>query len=66
MDNTKTPQQNDIPAYMEEFLEERPSAILKLNAAWDGLNTETQIKILKEINKGRYSGYFTTSHFITS
>ena len=59
MDDTKVSQQNDIPAYMKEFLKETPSAISKLSAAWDGLSTETQIKILEEMTKGSFCKYFT-------
>lgn len=36
----------DFPSYLHELIEDKPSSKLKLLAAWDGLSTETQIKIL--------------------
>ena len=40
---------NDIPKYLEEFLEPTRSSIEKLLAAFDGLSVETQIKLLSTI-----------------
>jgi len=44
---------NDIPKYLEEFLEPTRSSIEKLLAAFDGLSVETQIKLLSTIEGKR-------------
>ncbi|MCX5634291.1 MAG: hypothetical protein NTW55_00410 [Planctomycetota bacterium] len=59
--NSKSDYQNRVylPEYLEELLEIRPSGITKLIAAWDGLNTESQIMILTEIRRRNLPRYFT-------
>lgn len=37
---------NNIPSYLQELIEDKPSSLLKLVAAWDDLAIETQIQIL--------------------
>jgi len=57
MEQNKKPV-SDLPKYIEDLLVETPSSVVKLCAAWDGLTTETQIRILTELKKrSYYSGY---------
>jgi hypothetical protein len=45
----KEESKNDIPKYLEDFLEPTRSSIEKLLSAFDGLSIETQIKLLSKI-----------------
>lgn len=47
----KEESKNDIPKYLEEFLEPTRSSVEKLMAAFDGLSVETQIKLLVRIEE---------------
>lgn len=38
--------QTQIDASLQELIEDKPSSVLKLIEVWDGLSTETQIKII--------------------
>ena len=55
---------SDLPKYIEDLLIETPSSVTKLCAAWDGLSTETQIRILTEIKNGNYTGYVTDKIYV--
>lgn len=46
-----------LPDHLAPLLEPTPSGVAKLVAAWDGLNTESQILILTELAKERLPAY---------
>ena len=46
---------NDLPEYLEEFLQSTRSSFDKILAAWDGLSVETQIKLLTKLEEKKYS-----------
>lgn len=54
-----TPNKNGIgvPDYLAPLLQPTPSGVAKLVAAWDGLNTESQILVLTELDKARLPAY---------
>jgi len=53
------PDNNDIglPDHLAPLLQPTPSGASKLVAAWDGLDTESQILILTELDKARLPAY---------
>jgi hypothetical protein len=46
-----------LPEYIAPLLQPTPTGAAKLVAAWDGLNTESQILILTELDKARLPTY---------
>ena len=46
-----------LPDHLAPLLQPTPSGVAKLVAAWDGLNTESQILILTELDKARLPAY---------
>lgn len=47
----------NLPYHLATLLEPAPSGVTKLIAAWDGLNTESQILILMELDKAQIPAY---------
>ena len=45
-------QSSTLPDYLIPLLQPTPSGVTKLIAAWDGLTTESQIRILAELGTG--------------
>ena len=46
-----------LPDHLAPLLQPTPSGVAKLVAAWDGLNTESQILVLTELDKVRLPAY---------
>ena len=46
-----------LPDHLAPLLQPTPSGVAKLVAAWDGLNTESQILVLTELDKARLPAY---------
>ena len=46
-----------LPDHLAPLLQPTPSGVAKLVAAWDGLNTESQILVLTELDKARLPEY---------
>jgi hypothetical protein len=53
MSNKRT----DLPHHLAPLLEPTPSGVTKLVAAWDGLNTESQIFLLTALDNARLPAY---------
>ena len=47
----------DLPDHLAPLLEPTPSGVTKLVAAWDGLNTESQILVLTALDKAPLPAY---------
>lgn len=59
---------NELPAHLRELVSPTPSGFAKLIAAWEGLDTETQILLLHEIKQLSKSGrhYFDKTFLIVA